>query len=352
MGSILKQPSAAGGGAVWHEQVFDSISQLTKNPSLLKLQPGASILHPGGVMHNATVVRWVWEYGICDDLKNELVNMALLGSQFSYKEYSYDWRQNLIATAKKFGEWLTQYGFKNDTTTGIQQKEDAPRLALVCHSMGGLVAAIALRKGYVNPANVYCLITIGSPLAGAPAAFRGLYDVGYLPGLEFVERAINWRLNRRKCYQILLEAFQSFYSSYQLLPPGDFVELYGVGTVNPLSCNSIPADKRQAALEVHQLLNGIESFLQGYPHLKYLLIYSTNPNSTEVTYYATENHVSKTFENVRDRDWDEGDGTVPAKSASLNNSGPCGYPVTGAKHMSMCNDHRIIQAVKNYLASA
>jgi pimeloyl-ACP methyl ester carboxylesterase len=351
MGSKLNQPASAGGAPVWSEQVFESVSLIASDQQSLKLQQGL-ILQPSGVMHKAIVLKRILEYGICERLQARLVEMSLANPPFYYQEFSYDWRQNLIDTAKELGVWLQQHGFKNNRE-GLQEV-DSPRLSLVCHSMGGLVAAIAMRKGFINPANVRRFITIGSPLAGAPAAFLGLYDEGYLPGLKFMNRAINWRKNKRKCREKMLETFQSFFSSYQLLPSktsSAFVEVTGKGTLNPLLENIIDPTKKQAAEDAHVLLNGIEVFLRGHPDLKYLLIYSDNNNNTQCSFYADEDSATKKYENVNCRDRTNGDQTVPAASASLSNpSGSQRYSVVGVNHIELCNDPRIIQQVKSFVA--
>jgi pimeloyl-ACP methyl ester carboxylesterase len=352
MGSKLREPAAAGGRPLWHEHVRQAVSQLVRDPSLLKWQPGSG-LEPYEVLREVTVpFKKFFKVGICQRLSKELTDMALIEQLFTYREYAYDWRQDITETARQLGEWFDQLGFTRNYK-GEQQKEDSPRIALVCHSMGGLVAAIAMKRGYINPENVYRYVTIGSPLAGAPAAFRGLYDLGYLPGMEWMERAINWRWNRITSRRILLESLQSFASSYQLLPPQaeDFVELAGGGTINPLARPVIPLDKRQAAQAAHHLLAGLETFLQKFPGLEYLFIYGDHQSNTDYRFRARENAVDEVYEGVTCRNKTDGDGTVPVDSAALKKRrAHFRHPVAGAAHMSMCNDTRIIQAVKSFLA--
>lgn len=352
MGSKLKEPDAAGGRPLWYEHMRKAVSQLVRDPSLLKWQPGSG-LEPYEVLHKATVPFKTFKtVGICQHLCKELTDMALIQQLFTYREYPYDWRQDITETARQFGEWFDQFGFERDPK-GEQKKEDSPRIALVCHSMGGLVAAIAMRRGYINPENVCRYVTIGSPLTGAPAAFRGLYDLGYLPGMEWMEFAFNWRWNRVKSRTILLESLQSFASSFQLFPHAaeDFVELAGVGTVNPLTRTVIPLDKRQAAQSAHLLLNGLETFLKKFSQLEYLFIYGDNVGNTDYRFTARENAKLEMYEGVGRRNMTDGDGTVPVESATLKNRrANFRHPILGARHMSMCNNPKVISAVKNFLA--
>ncbi|HEY0321388.1 MAG TPA: hypothetical protein VGC66_10560 [Pyrinomonadaceae bacterium] len=352
MGSKLKEPAAAGGRPLWYEHIRRAVSQLVHDPSLLRWNPG-NRLDAYEVLRQVTIpFNRFFKVGICQLLSKELADMALIEQLFTYQEYAYDWRQDITETARQLGAWFDQHGFTRKSN-GKQQKEDSPRIALVCHSMGGLVAAIAMRRQFINPENVYRYVTIGSPFAGAPAAFRGLYDLGYLPGMEWMERAINWRWNRITSRRILLESLQSFASSYQLLPPGaeDFVELAGGGTINPLNRPIIPADKRKAAKEAHANLNGLEAFLKKFPQLEYLFIFGDHQNNTDYRFRARENAVSEVYEGVICRNKTNGDGTVPVESATLKNRrAHFRHPVAGAAHMSMCNDPRIIQAVKGFLA--
>jgi len=351
MGSKLKQRGSTG-QPLWHQHIRKAVSELVSDPSQLRWHPGSG-LEPYEVLREVTVpFNRFFKVGICQLLSKELADMALIQQLFTYQEFAYDWRQDLTETARQFGAWFDNYGFTRDPN-GKQKKVDSPRIALVCHSMGGLVAAIAMRRMFVNPDNVYRFIAIGSPLIGAPAAFRGLYDLGYLPGMDWMERAINWRWNRITSRRILMESLQSFPSTYQLLPPAaeDFVELAGGGTINPLNRSVIPADKRNAAQAAHSDLSGFEAFLQTYSHLEYLFIFGDHQNNTDYRFRATENTADEIYEGVICRNKTDGDGTVPVMSATLKNRrANFRHPVAGAGHMSMCNHPKIIKKVKDLLA--
>ena len=280
-----------------------------------------------------------------------MTNMASKGQPFSYHEFPYDWRVDLIETAAKLGIWLEKHCELKRDGDGKQIAEDKPRLSLVCHSMGGLLGAIAIRSGSINPANVDRFITIGTPFKGAPAAFRGLYDLGYLPGVNFFDRILNWRLNRLDCRRRMSEAFQSFVTPYQLLPPAaeDFVELNS-GTMNPLTRSIIPADKKKAAAEAHKLLDGFDDFLAKYPNLRYLFIFGDDSNTTYDQFTASENTSQETYEKIRVRNLTYGDETVPKSSATLRKPKANGrHPVGGVSHLTMCEDKRVWFEVKAFL---
>jgi pimeloyl-ACP methyl ester carboxylesterase len=351
MGSRLKE-SGPNGRVLWNEHLPQNL-HLLSNPSVLRLQQRGKTLKAESVIHTATVpLRFFKKIDICRILRKELMNMASSTQLFNYHEFPYDWRLDLIETAAKLGLWLEQCcGFKKDGN-GKQLVEDNPRLALVCHSMGGVLGAIAIRSGFINPANVDRFVTIGTPFTGAPAAFRGLYDLSYLPGLNFFDRILNWRLNRIDCRRRMSETFQSFVTPYQLLPPvaENFVELNPGVTINPLTRSIIPADKKNAAAAAHQLLDGLDVFLDKYPNLRYLFIFGDDSNTTDSRFRASENTTEETYDKIRVSSLTNGDKTVPKSSATLKKPKANGrFPVGGVSHISMCEDKRVWEEVKAFL---
>ncbi len=348
MGSRLKE-SVPNGRVLWQEHVPKNI-QLIRDPSALRLQQPGKAVDAERIIQTATApFSFFYKVNICRTLRKELTDLALINQLFSYHEFAYDWRVDLLETAAKLGIWLEQEcGFKRDVK-GEQIPEDNPRLALVCHSMGGVLGAIAIRRGFINPANVDRFVTIGTPFKGAPAAFRGLYELGYLPGMDFFERVVNWRLNRLDCRRRMREAFQSFVTPYQLLPPAaqDFVELNSGGTINPLTRSIVPADKKKAAAEAHRLLDGLDDFLDQYPALQRLYIYGDDSDSTDYTFIASEN--KETYEKIRPRNPTRGDHTVPSSSACPPNAAKHGHPVGGVSHIKMCDNQKVWPEVKAFL---
>jgi hypothetical protein len=224
-------------------------------------------------------------------------------------------------------------------------------LAIVGHSMGGLIAALALLGGHVQAQTLRKFISIGTPFGGAPSAFKALYEIGYLPGMLWLDRAMNWRRNRRKCRQILLEALQSFTSIYQLLPPvkDAYVDLENGRTINPLSETILDQSMKDAALETHIELGKFPQFLVANPSIQHYFIYGDSPDNTDKLYTAKVSPTGTGYIEPRCYRTTHGDGTVPVSSASVTASAVSRSPVVGPIHSFMCVDPRIIDLVVAYL---
>jgi pimeloyl-ACP methyl ester carboxylesterase len=348
MASCLRVSSSGtlSGKKLWYEDQSNSLSQLASNPSLYKWDPHISI-EPYSILTHVRV------FFIKRDIYGALGKALQSLDNYDYAEFPYDWRQDIRLTAKKLGEWLhSHHSFKIDET-GVQSKENQPRLSIIGHSMGGLVAAMALMKGYIHPENISKLITIGTPFYGAPAAFRALFEEGYLPCMHWLNRTINWRRDRRKCKQVLLEAIQSFCGVYQLLPPvsDKYVDLEDGRTINPLTESQIDKNMRDAATETHQELALFHDFLKRYPSIQHHFIYGDYPNNTEKLYMANVSPTGRNYDNLRCYKLTHGDGTVPVTSSSIETSPASKAPVVGATHAFMCADTRVIDLISAYLSA-
>jgi pimeloyl-ACP methyl ester carboxylesterase len=355
MGSQLRENSSIGAGKLlWSENMVHTMTQVAGNPTLLQWSNNPH--RPEGVLSTADV--WIKKVEICRRLRDEMVRLESAGD-FQYAEFSYDWRQNIFDVPQQLGQWLTKkHNFKVDAD-GKQDPENEPRLNLVAHSMGGLVSAIAMSTGYINPQNVRRLICIGTPFYGSPGAFRGLYSLGYLPGMEWLSWAINIRKNWLTCKKNLRHTFQSFVSTYQLLPHQSetFADVKNVGKINPLAgpVKVPPAHvaSQNAVTDLHSELLAFENLLQSLPHLKdhYHFIFSEHPRNTESEYRARPSAALDTYERVRNSSWDNGDGTVLVKSATMGDEvSPSRARVVGVPHMQMCNNQDVVDLVKQYLA--
>lgn len=124
------------------------------------------------------------------------LQLRLRAAGFHVIVHEYDWRADLIALAADFAARL-----RADTSGAI---------AIIAHSMGGLVARRALAEPGLE--HVRRLITLGTPHAGsygAVQALRGTYPV--------VRRLA--ALDRRHDAEFLsAQVFSTFPSIYQLLP--------------------------------------------------------------------------------------------------------------------------------------
>jgi pimeloyl-ACP methyl ester carboxylesterase len=364
MGSSLAQSSPAGATTqLWDENGFSSLSQLAGQPALLQYTPPAPgssgpAVSAGGVMHRIQFTR-VFGRDLCVLLRKEMEALEK-AKVFEYAEFAYDWRQDIFDAAEQLGAWLAaKHGF-SDAAAG-KQKPGGPReINIITHSMGSLVAAIALMEGRVHPGNVRRLISVGAPFAGAPASFAALYSTGYLPFMEWVAAWVNKGKDPKENRRAIKKAVQSFVSSYQLLPhqPDAFVNIRGEGWRHPFSSGIIPAPMQAAAQKAHKLMDDFGDFLKKNS-VNYHFIYSASPkrfwfgsNDTPFRYRARygPGGSGPTFEGIGVEQPARGDGTVPADSASLYDmNAPTRTGIPGVRHAYMCNDRTVVDRIKQLL---
>ena len=275
MGSCLQLRSATEDPPMklWHERPAQSLSQLVKNPTLYKWNPDTSIEAYSVLSHVDSFFRRV---DICTELRNSLQKLE----PYEYIEFPYDWRQDIRITAKQLGDFVS-----NKLTNS---QHNARRLSVIGHSMGGLIGALALLNAHIPASRVWKFISIATPYYGAPCAFKALSEIGYLPGMTWLDRTLNWRRDRRKCRQILLQAFRSFSSTYQLLPPVDnsYVDLEDGRSINPLREAVWDKPMIEAAIETQNQLARFPEFLTENPTIQHHFIYGDYPDNTDRLYSA------------------------------------------------------------------
>jgi pimeloyl-ACP methyl ester carboxylesterase len=355
---------------LWGRDIWASLLKLDNTPQLLRysnLSPATAtgvlceITHPFGTTT------------VCALLRAEVTQLATNG-RFTYAEFPYDWRQSVTDTAADLGQWLSaHHGFVQ--RDGKQEPEAGRRLTIVAHSMGGLVAAAAMMREAIHPANVANFIAIGTPFLGAAAAFLALFDTGYLPGLSVIRRFTHKGRNARSRRRVLLATAQSFESTYELLPhmPAPFVSVRGASTVHPFTGTVIPQALSTAAMGLHSSLDSFEQLLVSHRVPYHLLFGSatkrsiwrhvwllgrlawTNqiPNDTCMSLEASigsDSSANATYQDIRVQQKVTGDGTVPAHSAAL------GWPtqtnrheVVGANHMTICDHPEVVAMVLQHL---
>lgn len=366
LASRLAQPD---GTLLWSENAFDSFSQLARMPNPLQWDPNIQV-QPQGTLEEMDL--FGVKHSFCSLLRREMHHRHSQSSSV-YDEFGYDWRQDVLVSAKQLGQWLSnRYSFINNYQ-GLQERESEKRLRIVGHSMGCLVAGLAMMNGFIHPENVRRFICIGAPFLGAPAAFRALYDLGYLPGFTLVEKWVNKGKPSRARRDCLLGTIQSFPSAYQLLPHQgqNYVWIKNASLSNPLSGNIIPQDKRDAAIIVHSQLANLERFLKQngvdyhfiygvgakmgavYRILSVVGLYGQGPPlDTDGEFDASiETKLSgdATYEVSRRRRV-TGDGTVPCPSAAFHQlSTPRRHQAAGVNHHEMCNDRGIVSKVMQLL---
>lgn len=365
MGSKLEANTSAGSTKLWSDDGYDIVSGLLTNAALYQY----SALN--NVTASSILDRVNFKGVTLDNFYGRLLSELRLlrdNGQFDLEEFAYDWRADICNVAHSLGDMLVnKHGFTSDLA-GYQAHESEKRLTLIAHSMGELVAGIALVRGYINPSNVNKLICIGSPFFGAPAAFRGLYSTGYLPGMKWLQTIISPRKNRRALRDSILRAMQSFPSVHQLLPPSaqTFVQISGNGHINPLSGNIVAGPMKAVALQAHLFLSQLEATLVnnnvdfrlifGEAARKGLLRSFFSRNAHKDTDYQFEASIGSNLNGgatyaIGRIDRTVGDGTVPLNSAALNNpwDPQTRFGVVGVSHANMCNNTHVVNLVKQWL---
>jgi pimeloyl-ACP methyl ester carboxylesterase len=170
----LERDRPAPDDVLWLDPVDISQGQL----SLLAM-PGAPVMAGGPVLHGYLRMK-----------------LALLAAGYTVHCFAYDWRRDITESAAALARQMSS--------------ESARDLSIVAHSMGGLVARIALNSSAGT--RIQRLITLGTPHGGSYApvmAVRGVYPlVRRLAQIDQMHSA----------EALARDVFSSFYSLYQMMP--------------------------------------------------------------------------------------------------------------------------------------
>src|ERR1043165_5294799 len=171
-----------------------------------------------------------------------------LSDNWNVKDFYFDWRKDLDLAADSLNAQIGSW-FDNDAPVHIG-----------AHSMGGLVAR-TFRKKYPNRWDTM-LDRKGNGKAGGRLIMLGTPNHGsfsipqVITGLEGLVRKLA-RLDLRHDRQELLETFNSFVGSYQMMPSleemSDLTPLYNSGTYSKFNVN-VPQQHLTRALNHHQWL--------------------------------------------------------------------------------------------------
>jgi hypothetical protein len=239
--------------------------------------------------------------------------------------FPYDWRRDNRAAAHRLAReshgWLRAWRKRSGN--------DAARLVIVAHSMGGLVARYFLEPldGW---ASSRMLITFGTPYRGS------------LNALGFIAHGMHRRLGPMTLAD-LSELLRSFDSVYQLLPVYPCIDA-GHGRLSrvteaPGIPNLDPARASAALAFHHEIREAVQSHQQDQAYLdrRYAIhpvVGTFQPTSQSARLHAGRLEVLSTY---RDED-EDGDGTVPRVSATPLELGRAGREVYVAnRHASLQN---------------
>lgn len=291
MGSVLATPE---GEEVWPPTAAET--QFGYNRKAKLLRPDLIV---------GDIVRSVLCFGVYRPLIEQLKDIGFResGAGNRLHVFPYDWRQDLEGLSDQFSQRLTTI-YK----TGVAS------ITIVAHSMGGLVARLALESGKHDAQpwfpKVKSLITLGTPHLGAPLALArilGMDSALGISGPDFRDIASDRR----------------YPSGYQLLPPPKEGICWDIAsmTLQPMNIYE-PAVATRLGLD--PVLLARAKFVHD------TLATGTAPAHIRYFYFAGTGHKTATRINVGStgsrvtRSDDAGDGTVPLWSA---------LPVTGQKQL-------------------
>lgn len=160
-------------------------------------------------------------------------------------EFPYDWRRSITHNARLLEDAATAHlrvwKDRAPTLPGYDRRQPQPKLTLVCHSMGGLIARYFTEVlGHRDITRR--VITLGTPFAGSVKAVRLLAEGDILP-LGLLAGAVR-------------DAARTFPGVYDLLPRYPCVRAGGLEPLSDADAAGLGADPElvTAAAEVHRVV--------------------------------------------------------------------------------------------------
>lgn len=280
----IARPRPLPNDVLWLDPIDIQVGRLR----LLGLDAGAPIIPLGVVLYSHLKLR-----------------LRLRAAGFAVTLHDYDWRLAIEDSAASFAERLRQQGSR--------------RLAIVAHSMGGLVSRVALTLPGTQ--HVERVVLLGTPNLGSFApvqALRGTYAVvrkiARLDGNTTAERLTE-------------EVFNSFPSLYQMVPASD---RNGANLLDP---GAWPGSGPALRLP---LFEGARRFREALSPTDERFVAIAGVGQETVT-MASKGRDGFVYTVTR-----HGDGTVPAYSAALE--GESTY-FANAAHSDLTRDAHVASAI-------
>ena len=283
----LKRTAPLPNDIVWLDPFDIQQGRLT----VLKVGAGAPVVPLGAVLY--TLLR---------------LKLALRARGFAAELHDYDWRLGVAEVGRMLAERLARQ----------------ERIAVVAHSMGGLVARAALKDP--RTAHVTRVVLLGTPNLGSCAAVQALR------GTYAVVRKVARLAAQPSAEALATEVFSSFPSLYDMLPTGHWS-----GRADLLDAAAWPrsgpqprAELLAAARATHHLLAPADARFAAIVGVGQETVTAVARRQDDFVYTLTRH----------------GDGTVPAASAALEGA-PCAY--ARVAHSDLTRDPAVAAAVVDFL---
>jgi hypothetical protein len=236
------------------------------------------------------------------------LKLALRARGFAAEFHDYDWRLGVAELGRALAERLAR----------------AERIAVVAHSMGGLVARAAL--GHPGTRHVARVVLLGTPNLGSGAAVQALR------GTYAVVRKVARLAAQPSAEALASEVFGSFPSLYDMLPSGDWS-----GRADLLDAAAWPRSGPQPRAQLLGAARATQRLLAP-PDARFAAIVGVGQETVTA---VARRHDDFVYTLTR-----HGDGSVPAASAALAGA-PCAY--ARVAHSDLTRDPLVAAAVVDFL---
>jgi len=231
---------------------------------------------------------------------------------FAAEFHDYDWRLPVAESGRALAERL--------------RAADGARVAIVAHSMGGLLARVALAQPRTE--HVERLVLLGTPNCGSFAAVQALR------GTYAVVRKVARLAEQASAESLATEVFGSFPSLYDLLPDGRCG-----GATQLFEARAWPSAGPQPRAALLEAAHAARQLLAP-PDARFAVIVGVGQETVTAVVRRNDDFVYTLTRH--------GDGTVPAVSAELAGA-RCVY--ARVAHSELTRDAHVAAAVADLLTS-
>jgi pimeloyl-ACP methyl ester carboxylesterase len=319
-----------------------------REPAGVLIDPLTGDVDDDGVAHGWGGVVWSF-YGAYLKL---LRTLAGAGRAFAV---GYDWRQDI----RWLGEYAAEKLWHALDATG------ADRLAVVAHSMGGLVVRAALKHDPALVSRVAKVVFVCQPATGAVVLYRRLFT-GMVRGLDGGLKDLGFRLILGNTRAAFVGNMSGLPGPMQLLPSAFYPDdpqgrpwnaaiaagVAAAGLFGDADCppglndrtlelpDEAAADFTERVLDVTDFHQWLGPAANPDPTLPETWVIYGDGRSTEVRIAFPDSRPEPTVE-------PSGDGTVPSLSALAHGvTAPRLFQITGLEHATACADHGVAEATR------